>query len=150
MKRTLTISALVHEYELRAQKIEDNYEDREKWGHGAYDKHELALVHEFLGKLQAVKSTEAWAALAGASMAEGYKAGIEAADNWIKRDQEPETDGLYLITVLDMSGEKSEKKVRAAYYTKSGGGVWLLDFAGMGYKFLAWQELPAPYEGGIE
>lgn len=145
MKRTLTISALVHEYELRAQKIEDNYEYREKWGHGSYDKHELALVQEFLGKLYAVKSTQA-----GEAMAEGYKDGIEEADDWIKSDQNPERDGLYLITVLDMSGEKPEKKVRAAYYTTSGGGMWLLDFAGMGFEFLAWQEMPAPYEGGIE
>lgn len=145
MKRTLTISALVHEYELRAQKMEDNLPVRERWGHGSYDKHEYSLIKEFLKELSVIQSAQA-----GEAMAEGYKDGMEEADDWIKSDQNPERDGLYLITVLDMSGEKPEKKVRAAYYTTSGGGMWLLDFAGMGFEFLAWQEMPAPYEGGIE
>lgn len=42
------IADMIHCYELKEQKIVDGMEERDKHGHGPWDKHELSNVREFL------------------------------------------------------------------------------------------------------
>jgi len=49
-----TISDLIHHYVLKAENIRRNLPNREKWGHGPWDKHEMAKDLEFAEALQSI------------------------------------------------------------------------------------------------
>lgn len=40
-----TLESLIHRMELRHQHIEDELPEKERWGAGAYYRHELRLLH---------------------------------------------------------------------------------------------------------
>ena len=46
---------LILEYEIRIGHLVDDMPHHEKWGAGAYKRHELALCEEFVGKLKTVE-----------------------------------------------------------------------------------------------
>ena len=50
-----TIDDLIHHYELEAGKILQNLPQREKWGHGPWDKHEMSKDVEFANALKAIR-----------------------------------------------------------------------------------------------
>ena len=52
------LDKLIHHYERRLEYIRIEYDLREKWGHGAYDKHEMAMIEEFLDALWDARGTD--------------------------------------------------------------------------------------------
>lgn len=52
------LDKLIHHYELRLEHIRNDYDFREKWGHGAYDKHEMAMIEKFLEALWDARGTD--------------------------------------------------------------------------------------------
>lgn len=52
MGMKMTVDDLIRKYELRIQKIEAAMPERERWGHGPHDKHEMALCQEFVAELK--------------------------------------------------------------------------------------------------
>lgn len=52
MGMKMTIEDLIRKYELRCQKLEAGMPERERWGHGPHDKHELALCQEFVAEMK--------------------------------------------------------------------------------------------------
>jgi hypothetical protein len=52
------LDKLIHHYELKLEHIRNDYDFREKWGHGAYDKHEMAMIEEFLDALWDARGTD--------------------------------------------------------------------------------------------
>ena len=53
-KKYMTVNDVIHFYELKLQSLQTNFPERERWGHGPHDKHEIAIVQEFLGVLYIV------------------------------------------------------------------------------------------------
>lgn len=41
--------------ELRLQHIEDDLPERERWGHGPWDRHEMSNYRMFIGELKALR-----------------------------------------------------------------------------------------------
>lgn len=68
MGMKITLDDVIRKYELRIQKIQAGMEERERWGHGPWDKHEMALCQEFVAELKRIdtepemdaKSKAAW------------------------------------------------------------------------------------------
>lgn len=121
--KKFTVSDLELRYELRAQKIQDGLAESERWGRGAYDRHELALITEFLGYLHNVESDRRW-----------------TPTEWHPMDEHPKRDGRYLVTTKDEDGEL---QVKGIYYDME----WLIDFEMLKCVPIRWAEMPAPYEG---
>lgn len=51
----MRLSELIHLYELKLQHMKDDFEAREKWGHGPYDRHEMSLLEQFISDLRTVE-----------------------------------------------------------------------------------------------
>ena len=117
-----TVSDLVHRYELRAQKIQDGLAESERWGRGAYDRHELALITEFLGHLHNLRYT------------------YELV--WHQMDDMPDSDGKYLVTTKDWDGKLDVKEI---YFSYEMG--WLIDFEMIKSDPVRWEYMPSPYGG---
>lgn len=53
-----TLESLIHRMELRHQHIEDELPEKERWGAGAYYRHELRMYERFLAELYALKKAQ--------------------------------------------------------------------------------------------
>ena len=54
-----TLESLIHRMELRHQHIEDELPEKERWGAGAYYRHELRMYERFLAELYVIRDEQA-------------------------------------------------------------------------------------------
>lgn len=52
------LEKLIHRLELRLQHMEDDFPERERWGHEAWDKHEMMLTRGFIAELKDLKAAQ--------------------------------------------------------------------------------------------
>ena len=89
-----TIDDLIHHYQLEIDKIERNLPERERWGHGPWDNHELSKNKEFVQALKCVaeesRSQKAWKGVQKAISK------ISESDEW-HDSEDPPCDNRWII-----------------------------------------------------